>query len=80
MKTTHRLTISLFLFALLAVPTFAVLAKELGKLTISGPGIPGEMTLDDPTDLQPLWEAGIIDTNGFAKAPEGLGQGYTITT
>jgi hypothetical protein len=80
MKTTHRLTLSLFLLALLAIPTFAVLAKELGRLTISGPGIKGELTLDDPNELMSLWEAGIIDTYGFVKAPDGLGQGYTINT
>jgi hypothetical protein len=80
MKTSRRLIVSLLLLALLALPTFAVLAKELGRLTISGPGIKGELTLDNPKDLAPLWEAGIIDTNGLVKAPAGLGTAYTITT
>ena len=80
MKATLRILYSLLLFALLFLPTFAVLAKELGLLTISGPGIKGEMTIDNPSQLQSLWEAGIIDTNGFAKAPDGLGAGYTIST
>ena len=79
MKPTHRTLFTLLVLALLLVPTFAVLAKELGQLTISGPGIDDEMTINDPSEIQSLWEAGIIDTNGFVKPPEGLGQGYTIT-
>jgi hypothetical protein len=80
MNASRRLIVTLTLLVLLAVPTFAVLAKELGKLTISGPGIKGELTLDDPKDLAPLWEAGIIDTNAILKAPADLGTPYTITT
>ena len=36
------------LVAVLVIPTFAVLAKELGSLTITGPGIDGQLVLDDP--------------------------------
>ena len=35
----------LLVVALLAIPTLVVFAKELGMLTISGPGIKGELTL-----------------------------------
>jgi hypothetical protein len=80
MNTARRFTVTLLLLSLLALPTATVLAKELGRLTISGPGIKGELTLDNPKDLLPLWEAGIIDTNAIVKAPADLGTPYTITT
>jgi hypothetical protein len=56
-----------------------VFAKELGLLTISGPGIKGELTLSDPKDMMKLEQSGFFDQAVLAKAPAGLGEGYTIT-
>jgi hypothetical protein len=64
---------------LLAFP-MTVFAKELGMLTISGPGIHGEFSLDNPEQLNKLMDAGFLDQdNMISKAPENLGEGYTIT-
>ena len=67
------------LIALLAIPTFVVFAKELGLLTISGPGIQGEITLNDPNDMMKLEQSGFFDQASYVKPPENLGQGYNIT-
>ena len=72
----------LFLFliiALLAVSTSVVFAKELGLLTISGPGIKGEVSLNDHDAMMNLEQSGFFDTAALAKAPGGLGEGYNIT-
>src|SRR5688572_8966415 len=69
----------LMVIALLAIPTLTVFAKELGLLTISGPGIKGEVTLKDPDEMMKLEQAGFFDQVGYMKAPEDPGQGYNIT-
>ncbi len=80
MNRTKRYTLFLILvIALLAIPTFVVLAKELGMLTISGPGIKGEVTLNDPKAMMKLEQSGFFDQAALIKPPENLGQGYTIT-
>jgi hypothetical protein len=72
----------LFLFlviALLAISTSVVFAKELGLLTISGPGIKGEVTLKDPEAMMDLERSGFFDQAFLSKPPEKLGEGYNMT-
>jgi hypothetical protein len=72
----------LFLFAViavLAIPTAVVFAKELGLLTISGPGIKGEVTLKDPDAMMVLEQSGFFDQTAFITPPENLREGYNIT-
>lgn len=72
----------LFLFlvlALLAVSTSVVFAKELGLLTISGPGIKGEVSLNDHDAMMNLEQSGFFDQAFLAKPPKDLGEGYNIT-
>jgi hypothetical protein len=80
MNRTKRHILSLImLIGLLAMPTLVVFAKELGLLTISGPGIKGELTLKDPNEMMKLEQSGFFDQAVLAKAPVGLGEGYAIT-
>src|SRR5688572_19525243 len=80
MNRTKRHVLSLILvIALLAISTSVVLAKELGLLTISGPGIKGEVTLKDPDAMMKLEQSGFFDQTAFIKPPEKLGEGYNIT-
>jgi hypothetical protein len=80
MKRTKRHILSLImLISLLAIPTLVVFAKELGLLTISGPGIKGELTLSDSKDMMNLEQSGFFDQAVLAKPPTGLGEGYEIT-
>ena len=71
----------LLLIALLAIPTFAVLAKELGLLTISGPGIKGELSLNDHKSMMNLEQNGFFDEAALSQPPKNLNldAGYTIT-
>ena len=72
----------LFLFliiALLAISTSVVFAKELGLLTISGPGIKGEVSLNDHDAMMNLEQSGFFDQAVLSKPPEDLGEGYNIT-
>lgn len=69
----------MLVIALLAISTSVVLAKELGLLTISGPGIKGEVTLKDPEAMLGLEQSGFFDQTAFIKAPENLGEGYNVT-
>jgi len=79
MNRTQRHILSLVLaLILLAIPTI-VLAKELGLLTISGPGIKGEVTLNNPDDMMNLEQSGFFDQAKSVKPPEKLGEGYNIT-
>lgn len=79
-KKTRRLVSILFAIAMLALPASAVYAKELGVLTISGPGIPGELALDGPDQWGNLEDSGFFAQENFAgQAPENMGQGYTLT-
>ncbi len=56
----------------------AVAAKELGALGISGPGIKGELKLDNAGEMMKLEQSGFFDLSHSIKAPQGLGEGYTI--
>lgn len=78
-KTKRHILPLIMLISLLAIPTLVVFAKELGLLTISGPGIKGELTLSDPKDMTKLEQSGFFDQAVLAKAPAGLGEGYAIT-
>ena|SRR5258705_2931835 len=78
-KTKRHILPLIMLIGLLAIPTLVVFAKELGLLTISGPGIKGELTLSDPKDMMKLEQSGFFDQAVLAKAPAGLGEGYYIT-
>lgn len=69
----------LIVIALLAIPTLTVLAKELGSLTVSGPGIKGQITLDHEGGMRKLESSGFFDSFQAIKPPENLGKGYTIT-
>jgi hypothetical protein len=72
----------LFLFvviALLTISTSVVFAKELGLLTISGPGIKGEVSLNDHEAMMDLEQSGFFDQAVLAKPPQGLSEGYNIT-
>jgi hypothetical protein len=68
---------------LLAMTTILAFAKELTSLSISGPGIDGEMTLTDPVKdpgaMGRLEQSGLFDRASLAKPPADLAQGYTIT-
>ena len=80
MKKVNRHILFLFLIvALLAVSTSVVFAKELGLLTISGPGIKGDVTLKDPEAMMDLERAGFFDQAFLSKRPENLGEGYNMT-
>ena len=80
MNRTKRYVLSvILLIALLAMSTSVVLAKELGLLTISGPGIKGEVTLKDPKAMMGLEQSGFFDQTSFIKPPANLGEGYNIT-
>ena len=80
MNRTKRHILSLImLISLLAIPTLVVFAKELGLLSISGPGIKGELTLKDPNEMMKLEQSGFFDQAVLAKPPAGLGEGYAIT-
>lgn len=79
MNRTKRYLLSLLLLvALLAIPT-VVFAKELGLLTISGPGLKGEVTLKDPEQMVKLEQSGFFGPAKYVKPSEKLGEGYNIT-
>ena len=80
-KTKKSILFLLLVIALLAIPTFVVFAKELGMLTISGPGIKGELTLKDPKAMMNLEQSGFFDEATLSKPPKNLNldAGYTIT-
>jgi hypothetical protein len=80
-KTKKSILFLLLVIALLAIPTFVVFAKELGMLTISGPGIKGELTLKDPKAMMNLEQSGFFDQATFSKPPKNLNldAGYKIT-
>lgn len=80
-KTKRHLLLVMLVLALMAIPTLVVFAKELGTLTISGPGIKGELTLNDPNNIVKLEQSGFFDQALLTKAPGNLNleAGYTIT-
>jgi hypothetical protein len=80
MNRTKRPILFLILgIALLAITTSVVYAKELGLLTISGPGLKGDVTLKDPDAMMNLEKSGFFDQTSAVKPPENLGNGYHIT-
>lgn len=81
MKTKRHLLVVMLILALLAIPTLVVFAKELGSLTITGPGINGELSLKDPNFMMKLEQSGFFDQAVLTKAPGGLNldAGYNIT-
>ena len=78
-RTKHHLWVLALVLILLAVPTVVVFAKELGSLTIKGPGIDSEMTLNHPASMMKLEQTGFFDQTHSIKPPENLGAGYDIT-
>lgn len=78
-QAKRHLWVLILVVMLLAIPTVVVLAKELGSLTISGPGIEGEMTVDHEGGMMKLEQTGFFDQSASIKPPENLGAGYDIT-
>jgi hypothetical protein len=80
-KTKKSILFLLLVIALLAISTFVVFAKELGMLTITGPGIKGELTLSDPKAMMDLEQNGFFDEATLSKPPKNLNieAGYTVT-
>ena len=78
-KVNKHILFVFLVIALLAISTSVVFAKELGLLTISGPGIKGELSLNDHDAMMNLEQSGFFDASALAKPPEGLGEGYNIT-
>lgn len=80
-KISRRVLFLFLVIALLAISTSVVFAKELGLLTISGPGIKGEMSLNDHEAMMNLEQSGFFDTAALAQPPKDLAvaEGYNIT-
>ena len=78
-KVNKHILFVLLILALSAISTSVVFAKELGVLTISGPGIKGELTLDDHDAMMNLEQSGFFDQAFLSKPPKDLGEGYNIT-
>jgi hypothetical protein len=68
-----------FVLTLLLASAGLVWAKELGALTVSGPGIKGQVDIDGQQSLSRLEMSGFFEPGKIVTAPEGLGEGYTIT-
>lgn len=81
MKTKRHLLLPVLLIVMLAIPTFTAFAKELGMLTITGPGIKGELSLNDHEAMMNLEQAGFFSSASLSKPPHGLDlkMGYNIT-
>lgn len=78
-KINKRILFLVLIIALLAISTSVVFAKELGLLTISGPGIKGEVSLNDHEAMMNMERSGFFDQAFLSKPPKGLGEGYHIT-
>jgi len=78
-RPAQHILFLILVIALLAISTSVVFAKELGLLTISGPGLKGDVTLKDPDQMMKLEQSGFFDQASLAKPPENLGEGYNIT-
>ena len=78
-RAKRHILLLVLVMALLAVTTSVVFAKELGLLTISGPGIKGEVTLKDPAAMMDLEKSGLFNHTASIKPPADLGEGYNIT-
>ena len=81
-KAKKSILFLLLVVALMTIPTFVVFAKELGMLTISGPGIKGELTLNDPKAMMDLEQKGFFDEATLSQPPKNLNleAGYTVTS
>ena len=80
MNKVHKHIWFLFLMiGLLAISTSVVFAKELGLLTVSGPGIKGEVSLNDHEAMMNLEQSGFFDQAFLSKPPKDLGEGYHMT-
>lgn len=79
MKVHKHILLVFLIIALLAISTTVVFAKELGLLTISGPGIKGEVSLNDHNAMMNLEQSGFFDQAVLSKPPDGLGEGYNLT-
>lgn len=78
-RTQRHVLFLVLVIALLAITTSVVFAKELGLLTISGPGLKGDVTLKDPDAMMNLEKSGFFDQTASIKPPANLGEGYKIT-
>jgi hypothetical protein len=80
-RTKRFLVFLLPVIALLLLSTSVVFAKELSLLTISGPGIKGEMALKDAQLMVDLEKSGFFDQTAFVQPPKNLNMeaGYMIT-
>ena len=78
MTTKTRWFLSLLLaFILVILPTVMVFAKEISFLTIRGPGIKGEIMINEPEAMHRLLETGILFGEfSSAQAPDDPGEGY----
>jgi hypothetical protein len=79
MKVNKHILLVFLIMALLAISTSVVFAKELGLLTISGPGIKGEVSMNDHDAMMNLEQSGFFDQAFLSDPPKGLGEGYNIT-
>lgn len=81
-KLKQRILSILLVLGMLMIPTLIVSAKEGIALTISGPGIKGEITLDSSDQLWRVEDSGFFgfsDKFEIIEAPESPGEGYNIT-
>ncbi|HSL45827.1 MAG TPA: hypothetical protein VK897_20505 [Anaerolineales bacterium] len=80
-RTKRHFLFLTLVIVLLAISTSVVFAKELGLLTISGPGIKGEVTLKDPDAMMNLEKSGFFDQAFLSKPPKGLDldKGFNMT-
>jgi hypothetical protein len=75
-----RITCLVLLLILVGLPTGMAAAKSINAIAISGPGIDGQLTLNDPGAMLELMQAGFIDQAGMMVKPSReLGIPYTIT-
>jgi hypothetical protein len=71
-----------FLLAILMLSISTVaFAKELGLLTIAGPGIKGELAMKDQKVITTLESSGFFDQTGLVQPPKNLNleAGYLVT-
>ena len=80
MKSLKRRFLPALVIALLAIPAL-VFAKGIGSLTVTGPGIKGELTINDPRRMEELEKAGFFELAILSKPPTGLNMdaGYLLT-
>lgn len=80
-RTVRFIVFLLPIVALLLLSTSVVFAKELSLLTISGPGLKGEVALKDVQLMMNLEKSGFFDQTEFLQPPQHLNTeaGYMIT-